>query len=51
MTAINANIQDTIIEGNTVGLAADGITPIATRSGITVSPALATRTPSAQRFG
>ena len=41
--AINANIQDTVIEGNTIGLAADGVTPIVTHSGITVSPALATR--------
>jgi hypothetical protein len=36
--AINANTDATMIQGNTIGLAADGITPIATRSGITVSP-------------
>ncbi len=36
--AINEDIQDTVIEGNTIGLAADGVTPIVTRSGITVAP-------------
>lgn len=34
----NANTQNTIIEGNTIGLAADGVTTIVTRSGVTVSP-------------
>ena len=38
VNADNANIQDTVIEGNTIGLAADGVTPIVTRSGIVVSP-------------
>jgi titin len=36
--ATNASTYDTVIEGNTIGLAADGVTPIVTRSGITVSP-------------
>ena len=36
--ATNANSQDTVIQGNTIGLAADGVTPIVTRSGIVVSP-------------
>ena len=36
--ATNENTQDTLIVGNMVGLAADGITPIPTRSGIIVSP-------------
>jgi hypothetical protein len=38
--AVNANTQSTVIQGNTIGLAADGVTPIATRSGISVSPAI-----------
>lgn len=41
--AINANIQDTVIEGNTIGLAADGVTSIATHSGITVAPYVSSR--------
>jgi hypothetical protein len=36
--ATNANSQDTLIEDNTIGIAADGVTPIVTRSGVTVSP-------------
>ena len=38
INAVNASTHDTVIEGNTVGLAADGSTPIVTRSGIIVSP-------------
>jgi hypothetical protein len=38
VNAVNANTDATLIEGNTIGLAADGITPIVTRSGIIVSP-------------
>jgi hypothetical protein len=38
VSAVNANTQDTVIEGNTIGLAADGITPIVTRSGVSVAP-------------
>lgn len=38
MVAVNEEIRDTVIEGNTIGLAADGVTPIVTRSGIVVSP-------------
>jgi hypothetical protein len=41
--AINANIQDTRIEGNTIGLAADGVTSIVTRSGIIVAPFTSSR--------
>ena len=36
--AVNANTDLTVIQGNTIGLAADGVTPIVTRSGITVAP-------------
>jgi hypothetical protein len=36
--ATNFDSQDTLIQGNTIGLAADGVTPIVTRSGIVVSP-------------
>ena len=36
--ATNASTYDTVIEGNTIGLAADGVTPIVTRSGVSVSP-------------
>jgi hypothetical protein len=36
--ATNASTYDTVIEGNTIGLASDGVTPIVTRQGITVSP-------------
>ena len=36
--ATNSNTQDTTIEGNTIGLAADGTTAIPTRSGISVTP-------------
>ena len=39
----NENTQDTLIVGNTIGLAADGVTPIVTRSGITVSPLIGSR--------
>ena len=38
VSAVNANTQDTVIEGNTIGLAADGITPIVTRAGVSVAP-------------
>jgi hypothetical protein len=34
----NSNISDTVVDNNTIGLAADGVSPIVTRSGITVSP-------------
>ncbi len=36
--AVNADTDLTVIQGNTIGLAADGVTPIVTRSGIVVSP-------------
>ncbi len=36
--ATNLDNQGTVVEGNTIGLAADGVTPIVTRSGIIVSP-------------
>ena len=36
--ATNLNNQGTVVQGNTIGLAADGVTPIVTRSGIIVSP-------------
>lgn len=36
--ATNSDNQGTVVQGNTIGLAADGVTPIVTRSGITVSP-------------
>jgi PKD repeat protein len=36
--AVNANTDGTVIQGNTIGVAADGVTPIVTRSGIIVSP-------------
>ncbi|MBL8762591.1 MAG: hypothetical protein JNL50_14950 [Phycisphaerae bacterium] len=41
VSAMNANNQNTIIEGNTIGLAADGVTVIPTRRGVTVSPGTA----------
>ena len=41
--ATNSDTQETLIEGNSIGLAADGVTPIVTRSGVTVSPAIGTR--------
>jgi Right handed beta helix region len=36
--ATNYDNQGVVIQGNTIGLAADGVTPILTRSGIVVSP-------------
>ncbi len=36
--ATNLNNQGTVVQGNTIGLAADGVTPIVTHSGIIVSP-------------
>jgi hypothetical protein len=36
--ATNLHNQGTLVQGNTIGLAADGVTPIVTRSGIVVSP-------------
>jgi hypothetical protein len=36
--ATNRDSNGTVVEGNTIGLAADGVTPIVTRSGVTVSP-------------
>lgn len=36
--ATNMDNQGTVVEGNTIGLAADGVTPIVTRAGIVVSP-------------
>src|SRR4029453_247371 len=39
----NENTLATNIESNTIGLAADGVTPIVTRSGITVSPLIGSR--------
>jgi len=41
--AVNADSNNTLIQGNTIGLAADGVTPIVTRSGIVVSPLTSTR--------
>lgn len=38
LDATNRSIQNTRIEGNTIGLAADYITPIPTYSGVSVSP-------------
>jgi len=38
VSAANKNTRNTVIQGNTIGLAADGITPIRTRSGIMVTP-------------
>jgi len=40
---VNANVQNTLVEGNTIGLAADSVTPIATYSGISVASLLASR--------
>jgi len=36
--ATNGDTNDTVIESNTIGLAADGVTLIVTRSGVIVSP-------------
>ncbi len=36
--ATNGNTTGTMIQGNTIGLAADGMTPIATHAGIAISP-------------
>lgn len=36
--ATNRSTYNTVVEGNTIGLAADGVTTIVTRSGITVLP-------------
>jgi hypothetical protein len=41
--AINRDCETTTIEGNTIGLAADGLTPIPTYRGILVSPFTALR--------
>ncbi len=41
--AINADIHDTVIEGNTIGLAADGVTQIVTHQGVVVAPYLLSR--------
>jgi hypothetical protein len=38
VNAVNADTEATVIEGNSIGLAADGVTPITTRSGIKVVP-------------
>jgi len=38
VSAANENTYDTVIHDNTIGLAADGVTPIITRTGIRVSP-------------
>jgi hypothetical protein len=38
VNAVNADTVGTVIEGNKIGLAADGVTPITTRSGIKVVP-------------
>jgi hypothetical protein len=38
VSAINGNSDSTTVQGNTIGLAADGLTPIITHSGINVSP-------------
>ena len=35
--SVNTNTQDTLIQGNTIGVGADGTTPVRTRSGILVS--------------
>ena len=36
--ATNSDNQGTVVQGNTIGLAADGVTPIVTRAGIIVAP-------------
>ena len=41
--ATNENTVATVIEGNTIGLAANEVTPIVTRSGVTVSPLISSR--------
>lgn len=38
VNAVNSNAYATVVQGNTIGLAADGFTSIATHSGIVVSP-------------
>ncbi|MEX2243823.1 MAG: right-handed parallel beta-helix repeat-containing protein [Fimbriimonadaceae bacterium] len=38
VSAANDHTYDTVIHDNTIGLAADGVTPIITRTGIRVSP-------------
>jgi hypothetical protein len=38
VNAVNANTAGTVIRANTIGLTADGVTPIVTRAGVTVSP-------------
>jgi hypothetical protein len=43
ISPINGDIQDTVIEGNTIGLAADGVTQIVTRSGVIVAPLISSR--------
>ena len=43
VNAVNADTRGTVIQGNTIGLAADGITPIVTRAGIRVSPLIFSR--------
>ncbi|PYJ06946.1 MAG: hypothetical protein DMF06_17035, partial [Verrucomicrobia bacterium] len=40
VAATNSDMDNTVIEGNTIGLAADGVTPILTHSGIVVAPYL-----------
>ena len=35
--SVNKDTHDTVIQGNTIGIGADGITPVRTRSGINVS--------------
>jgi hypothetical protein len=41
--ATNENTQDTLIVSNTIGLAADGVSPIVTRSGVIVTPLISSR--------
>ena len=45
--AVNADTDGTVIEDNTIGLGANGVTPIVTRAGIVVSP----QTTSHHAFG
>lgn len=40
---VNYDVQNTLVEGNIIGLAADGVTPIPTRLGVSASSSLATR--------
>ena len=51
VSAINADNDGVVIENNTIGLAADGVTPIPTLRGIVVSPLSGLRTIRNVRIG